>query len=152
MAHPGIHEGKYGFYPCTWETYQKLKVINVAYNRAKHDLAIWQRWERKDPHNRVARPKVKDAEGRVVGYGKDIVLPEPEVSSVFCEATIKKYDKNGRYVKEGLPDYKLKDYRIEEDYRRARYPVQAEEAVEFLSMSMETIDWLYQAILTHAQS
>jgi hypothetical protein len=29
-----VHEGKYGYYPCDWDIYHKLKELNMAYTKA----------------------------------------------------------------------------------------------------------------------
>jgi hypothetical protein len=148
--HPGIHQGKYGFYPCDWEVYHKLKVINMAFTKAISQKAAWERWDRKRPQNRVIRFKIKDAQGRVIGYENPIPMPEPEVCPIFCNKIVKKvqWDKQNNYHKDGIEEtfMELSTLPIYEDYRRARYPVQAEEAVEFLSLSSQLIDELYRKV------
>lgn len=125
-------EGKYGFYPCDWQTYYKLKIINMAYNKALHNKAIWDRWYRKQPQNRVIRAKLRDSNGRVVGYKISKPLPEPKVCSVFC----KKVDNKVEII----------DFPIYTDYRKARYPVKAEEACEGLSLRMDIINELFEKV------
>jgi hypothetical protein len=126
------HQGKYGYYPCDWDTYRKLKAINFAYSKALHGKKQWERWERKDPKNRVIRVKLKNSAGQVVGYQAPIPMSEPPICPVFC----KKINFDKVVISDSLYD----------DYRRARYPKPIPEAVEHLKNNLETINWLYSQI------
>jgi hypothetical protein len=45
-------KGKWGFYPCTYETYLKLKRIKKWYWETVYAAARYDRWHNKFPHNR----------------------------------------------------------------------------------------------------
>lgn len=113
-------EGKWGFYPCEWATYRKLKQLNMALTRARRLAANWNRWDRKLSHNRVMRKKIRNEAGQVVGFEAPVPMPEPPLCPVF-----------------GLS--RRED--IEADYRKARYPV-GKEDVKPLALSLAEIDRL----------
>jgi hypothetical protein len=125
-------QGKWGWYPCNIEVYHKLKAINLAYDNALHQMKTWQRWNRKDPKNRVSRKKLKDSNGQVVGYGIAEPIAEPEICPIFSK-------KNKDLVK-------MIENSVYEDYRKARYPVGSEAEVLPLSINLAKIDKLYSAI------
>lgn len=145
--HPGIYQGRWGFYPCDWETYRKLKELNKALTKARHQKAAWERWNRKMPHNRVMRAKLKDSSGRTVGYAAPVPMPEPELCPLFCEKYTKKvqWDRQHVYHKNGVEEtfVDLTTLPIEQDYRLARYPAPAEEACSPLSLKVDEINELY---------
>jgi len=60
-----VYKGKWGYYPCNYKTFLKLKEINKHYEKSKRDAKTWYRWARKIKSNRKG--------------------VKPEVSSVFCE-------------------------------------------------------------------
>lgn len=140
-------QGKWGYYPCDWETYRKLKELNMAYTKAMHEKAAWERWDRKEPQNRVIRGKLKNSSGQVVGYQAPLPMPEPELTSIFCKKVVKKviWGKKGQYYKDGKEEtfVELTDLPIYEDYRKARYPVVEEEGVTGLSMKLDLINELH---------
>jgi len=140
-------EGKYGWYPCDVETYHKLKALNMAFTKALHEKAAWDRWDRKEPQNRVIRAKLKNSAGQIVGYAVAVPQPEPALTSIFCKKVIKnvKWGKKGQYYKDGKDETfaELVDLPIYADYRKARYPVAGEEGVDGLSMKLELINELY---------
>lgn len=143
-------QGKYGWYPCDWATYQKLKKLNMAYDKALHEKACWERWDRKEPQNRVVRNKLKDLAGRVVGYAAPTPLPEPELTSIFCKKVVRKvqFDKKGNYHKDGVEEtfVEVEKMSIYEDYRKARFP-STEDNVGSLSLKSELIDELHNKLL-----
>ena len=144
-------QGKYGWYPCDIETYHKLKKLNMAFNKALHEKAAWERWDRKEPQNRVIRAKLKDSTGRVVGYQASIPMPEPELTSIFCKKVVKRvqWGKKGGFFKDGIDEthIELSDLPIYQDYCNARYPVAGEEGVSSLKMNMEIINELHGKII-----
>lgn len=144
-----MHKGKFGWYPCDITTYHKLKAINLAFDQAVHKMKAWERWERKDPNNRVSRKKLKDSTGRVVGYGVAEPITEPDICSVFCNKVVRKvnWDKNGTYYKDGIERTFVEcGASFYEDYRKARYPIENEADCQKLSRSLEEIDKLYLLI------
>lgn len=145
-----MFQGKYGWYPCDRETYHKLKKLNMAWNKALHAKARWERWDRKEPQNRVIRNKIRNSNGRVVGYQAPVPMPEPAVSPIFCNKILKnvKIDKKGNYHKDGKIEtfIEMIGLSIYEDYRKARYPVATEAECTSLSMSLSEIDELYSKL------
>jgi hypothetical protein len=141
-----IHKSKWGFHPCSYETYRKLRKLNALYGEALKQLAQWNRWNNKAPHNRVIRKKIRDSKGHTVGYQAPIPWDEPEIDSIFLDRKEKKvYGHQGHSYKHGImvPYYELLDYGIPEDYRRC-YPVATAEEVQPLSISESEIDRLYK--------
>jgi hypothetical protein len=142
-------QGKYGWYPCDWATYRKLKALNIDYDKALHEKARWERWERKEPQNRVVRAKLKDSKGNVVGYAAAIPQTEPEITSIFLTKVVRKTQwKNGKYYKDGIDEtvVELTSLPIFEDYWKSRYPVAGEEGVSSLSMNLDLINELYNKL------
>jgi hypothetical protein len=45
-------QSKWGFHPCNYETYRKLKELHKAYWQAIRDFSKWQRWINKQSQNR----------------------------------------------------------------------------------------------------
>jgi hypothetical protein len=142
------NQGKYGWYPCDIDTYRKLKKLNMAYTKAQHEKAAWDRWDRKEPQNRVMRGKLKNSSGQVVGYQAPLPMPEPELTSIFCKKVVRnvKWGKKGQFYKDGKDEtyVELTDLPIYQDYRNARYPVAGEEGVsEFSSSKLDLINELH---------
>lgn len=137
-------QGKYGFHPCTWETYKKLKEINKALTKAKHQKAAWERWERKQPQNRVMRPKLRDSNGRVVGYMAPIPILEPYLCPIFCE---KRIWPRQPWTKEEMVTINLVYADLEKYYSEARYPIPYEEACVCFSQSLiQMINEVYEKL------
>jgi hypothetical protein len=103
---------RFGFYPCEYDTYRKLRRLNFLRLLSLRQDARYERWARKLPHNRILRKR-----GRVVyENGKTVPCPEP------AKGMTKLFDG------------------IEEEYKRARYPKQTIEAVQKLNLSVADID------------
>ncbi len=116
-------KSKYGFYPCTYELYKKLKRLNfLAYESVRRNAA-WERWNRKLPHNRVIKRYDPACRGSGSRSKKMVVGPLPEP---FCCAEF-----NDSYIQ---PIYV--------DYRKARYPVASPELVKPIQLSEVKIDEL----------
>ena len=47
---------RWGYHPCNYETYRKLRKLHKAYWEGRRLLAKWHRWKAKRPHNRT-RPE-----------------------------------------------------------------------------------------------
>lgn len=73
-----VFESRWGFHSCDYDTFRKLKYLKKCYHQTLHDKAVWERWERKHPDNRVIRKwhRDRDADGRKMGC--EIVGPRPE--------------------------------------------------------------------------
>lgn len=79
-----VYKSKFGFHPCDKETYIKLKRLNYLFLQAEKMASRWNRWARKDEHNRVIRKRKKDEFGRKNGYEVIGPMPEPKIKSIFC--------------------------------------------------------------------
>lgn len=112
-----------------------LKELDKLWLRARRQRAAWHRWYRKLPHNRVRRPRIRDAHGRTVGYGPPVPLPEPELSAAFCRKT---------ELPSGRLEVILLDNWIEAAYRLARYPKPTRELVQPLPVADEEIRQRYE--------
>lgn len=110
------HKGRWGFYPCSYELYRKLKRLNFLAFMARRRLASWERWNRKEPQNRMLWQKQLGPRGWI----RKAIGPRPEPI---------------------VPPFDLECYdRIYADYRKARYPVASEEMVKPLILSETKID------------
>lgn len=52
MSNVQSFKSRWGFHPCDYETFRKLKAIHKWFWEFLHDYAAWQRWDRKFPKNR----------------------------------------------------------------------------------------------------
>jgi hypothetical protein len=98
------HKSHWGFHPCDYATYRKLKLLHGWYFQTLRDYAAWRRWSRKEPQNRVIREFLRDERGRCCGVKSTRVRPEP----AFCPL----------FVADGAPD----DLGVIGLYRLARRP------------------------------
>jgi hypothetical protein len=106
----------------------------------RRQVAAWRRWNAKLPHNRVTRQRVRDTEGRVVGYTQPVPVPEPPLPAVACRKLTRP---SGRVEVEfaGPSGRDLK--RLQEAYRLARRPrLTAEEVEPMLVTVAEVSAWL----------
>lgn len=154
VAAPAAHQSRWGFHPCDRETSRKLRFLNRAYQSALAKAAAWRRWERKAAHNRVARPRVRDASGRVVGYGPPVPLGEPGLCPVFSERKPgtesvwgTRTDGTRGFIDRatGRDVATVDDRGIPAAARLARWPRAAPESVIPLPLTVEEIDRLYAA-------
>lgn len=124
-----VFESKFGFHPCDYETYRKLKAIHKWYWQTLRAYANWERWNRKLPKNRVCRRWQRDTQGRKIGY--EIVGPAPE--PIVCPvleaeaACTRSFPGGSKWVR---------------DYHCARRPRKREEVVP-LFHTIEQINQLY---------
>ena len=76
-----VNEGKYGFYPCDYETYLKLKKLHKWYYQTLKDYARWYRWNVKEPKNKFYwEPRLNKTDKKV---RSNRPIPEPIYCSVF---------------------------------------------------------------------
>jgi hypothetical protein len=139
---------RWGFHPCDYSTYRKLKFLNLVYLEAVRKAHAWQRWQRKDPHNRVIRRRIRNAQGQTVGYEPPVPLPEPPLCSMFCRKTVTRrhVDKKGRHYKEGFLEecVVLEGVEVALDYAACRVPAPAAAAVVPLRLTPTAIDALHE--------
>lgn len=112
-----------------------LKELNRRLLLARRRKAAWERWQRKRPHNRVWRPRLRDDSGRVIGHGPPTPLPEPELPALFCRKI---------ELPSGRREVVLSHSVIEMAYRMARYPKASPEEVEALPIREEKVRALYE--------
>ena len=112
-----VVQGKYGFYPCSYGLYLKLKRLNYLCFLGKRRNAEWERWNRKLPHNRVIRQKKRNVAGQVIGYEIVGIRTEPIIAPCYDP-----------------------DATIYYDYRAARSPVSTPEGCFGLHNSEAVID------------
>ena len=134
---PGVVASRWGFHPCTRETDKKLRRLNRALAAARAKAAAWNRWARKLPHHRVARPRVRDAAGAVVGYGDPVPLKEPALPPAFVAVRWDAGLKRDVAV--------VADRGVPAAATAARTPVADPAAVAPLGLSMAEIDALLAA-------
>jgi hypothetical protein len=125
---PEVHKSRFGFHPCPWEVFAKLKCLHRWYWQTVREFAAWKRWERKLPTNRVIRRWIRDASGRRVGC--EGVGPRPEPT--YCPA----------FVRHG----KANDNGFVGDYQNARMPRAVAERVMPLSHSFDEIDAMFRRV------
>jgi hypothetical protein len=131
-----VFHGRWGFYPCAVEAYRKLRRLNLLRFRSAVAEAAWNRWNRKMPHNRIARQTVRDGSGRPIrrepkldDLGQQIPIPEPRRPIAAA------------YVKAGGKNFAVHISKlIEADYRAARYPKASEGEVARLSLTPAQVD------------
>jgi len=112
-----VIKGRWGFYPCEYEVYRKLKKLNAAYYKSERREAEYLRWCRKEPQNRVIRKKIRNEKKQVVGYEAPIPRPEPKrYPNLFADVLY--------------------------NYHLSRMPVAKEEDVKPLTISMKELDSL----------
>lgn len=110
-----VVKGRWGFYPCEYEVYRKLKKLNAASYKAERREGEYNRWLRKEPQNRVIRKKIRNEKNQVIGYEAPIPRPEPKrYPNLFAD--------------------------IWSNYQRSRMPCQKAEDVKPLTISLEELD------------
>jgi hypothetical protein len=143
-----VFQSRWGFHPCEYSTYRKLKFLSLVYQRAVRLAHAWERWKRKDPHNRVSRRRIRNEQGQTIGYANPVPVAESSICPVFSRKVQQKcfVDKKGNHFKEGFLDEMVvtDDPRIATDYSAARMPVPDPGAVRPLQSTVAEIDALYE--------
>jgi len=143
-----MFRSRWGNHPCDYQTFHKLKLLNIVYQEAIRRARAWQRWYRKDPHNRVVRRRIRNAQGQTIGYEPSIPVPEPVLCAVFSQKTLEKrqVDKRGNFSRDGFVEERvvLEHAWIPGDYAAARKPVSEPADVRPLHCSAAEIDDLYE--------
>jgi hypothetical protein len=150
-----VYQSRWGFHPCDYQTYRKLKFLNLAYLKAVRQARAWMRWKRKDPHNRVIRRRKRNDKGQTIGYEKPIPMPAPRICEVFSRKILEKcyVDKKGNYCKEGFMEEKvvMLDLGVAQDYAASRIPRNTKEEVVPLRNSLEAIIELFEIARSWAE-
>lgn len=119
------YKSKWGYHPCDYETYQKLRKINYVRYLSVKMQASWNRWRRKEPQNRVIRKWTKNENNQKTGY--EIIGPRPEPARCLV-----------------FSDKWNLIYAIEHDYANAKIPRANKENVQPLRLSKDEINELYE--------
>lgn len=147
-----MFQSRWGFHPCDYQTYRRLKILNQVYQQAIRLAHAWARWERKAPHNRVLRRRIRNEKGQTIGYEPPIPLPEPSICSVFTQKIfeIVHVDKQGSFSREGFRVEKVitDDLGIPADYASARKPVPEPAEVQPLHHTVAELEELYEKART----
>lgn len=137
---PSVHSSRWGFHNSDYQTYRKLKALNLLYLEALRRAAAWERWSRKEPHNRLIRRK----------DGSREPLPEPALSPLFSRKVKKTTDYwKGKFIKEGhvYETVETTDHGIREAYY-STWPVASAVEVRPLTLSVDFINDLYERAVT----
>lgn len=126
-----VFETKWGFVAYSYEDYKKLKQLNKIFYKARTHAARWNRWARKDEHNRVEKKWLRNEEGQKIGFEVIGPLNEPVVCPLFS----KKHRWFDQYVT---------DKAVEVEYRNSHRPVLNEEDVIERGFSSSDIDKLLE--------
>jgi hypothetical protein len=137
------HRSRWGWHLLDYETFQVLKRLNARCEEAARRYAAWRRWQRKKPHNRVIRRKIRDAEGHSVGTEVLGPRPEPPLDPLFClrSRVLSFRGENGERLKQGrwMEELRFSDLGIRVAYRTARQPATAPELVQALRFTPDEI-------------
>ena len=143
-----MFRSRWGFHPCDYQTFRKLKLLNQVYLRAVRLEHAWTRWKRKEPHNRVLRRRIRNEKGQTISYEPPLPLPEPTICQVFSQkvAETLHVDRKGNVFREGFLEEKVvtDDLWIPADYATARRPALDPSAVQALHLSVTAIEELYE--------
>jgi hypothetical protein len=154
-----VVQGKWGFYPCSRETYLKLKKLNFYYMQAQKQAATWFRWARKLDKNRAGNePSVNPVFTKFVPVGSQKWAGTRSIKTVFADKEQETYyflipnkyeKKTGKWG-----DYYaacghnsdntilINSRGIPRAYQMARIPRKDEKEVSPLVLSIESIDLL----------
>jgi hypothetical protein len=102
----------------------------------RQQVAAWLRWAAKKSENRVKRERLRDAAGRVVGYGPPVPVPEPPLPAVGCR---KLELPSGRVLVELAGPFGVDLRRLQEAYWLARRPQKSEADVGVLSVTEDEV-------------
>src|SRR5260370_28023809 len=99
-----MFQSRWGFHPCDYLTYRKLKFLNQVCLRAIRLAHAWERWQRKDPHNRVTRRRIRNDKRQTIGYESLVPLPVPRICTGFSQKVYERrhVDKKGKFSREGF--------------------------------------------------
>lgn len=139
---PRAVQGKYGYYPASYETYLKLKKLNKAYWKSLRQEAAWERWDRKAPQNRLLRKRIRNEKGQVIKT--EVIGPAPEPVIPPCFASVEEVPARqfGSYTIHATKRIVRKNlgFHTPAEYSKARYPMPTSEQVSPLLITPEQID------------
>jgi hypothetical protein len=131
-----MHQSRWGFHPCSLDEFRALQALWRAVLVRRRRVAAWRRWNAKAPHNRVKRERIRDPNGRVVGYGEPVPVAEPPLPTIACRKVTRPSGK----VEIEFAGPSGKDLRrLQAAYRQARRPRVVAEEVEPLPVTKEEL-------------
>jgi hypothetical protein len=140
------YKSKWGYHPCSFEVYQKLKQLYKIIWEAVRYHRKWQRWNEKKKENRKVYEVIRDETGRKKKKKATGNASEPPICPLFSHKrfAIRPTDFDGERVFLGREDYDLLfiDHYIISAYHAARIPRESEEEVDPLPLSEAQIDQL----------
>jgi len=145
VAPAEAHRSRWGYHPCDYATFLKLRQLHKAYQKALRQYHEWLRWSRKAPQNRVLRRAVRDEQRRRVGTEVVGPRPEPPLDPTFVRREMVKVTWHaGRYHKEGVEVERVTfgTAGVPESYRLARFPAATPGDVKAMPLSVQQIDAL----------
>jgi hypothetical protein len=129
-----------------------LKFLNQVYLKAVRLARTWERWHRKDPHNRVARCRLRNAMGQTIGYEQPFPVAEPKICPVFSQKVLEQrhVDKKGQVCREGFMEERVvtNDLSIPADFASARKPVAEAALVQPLHFTVAELEELCEKART----
>ena len=68
MTTPTVYPSRWGFHPCDYQTYRKLKLLHAVYQKAVRQAHAWRRWKLdwltpEKPGSYTLLARAKDASG-----------------------------------------------------------------------------------------
>lgn len=91
VVEKNVYQSRWGFHPCDKETFQMLKFLHKHWHITVRQSADWERWNRKEPQNRVIREWIRDDQGHKVGSRVIGPRPEPQVCPHFTHDVCRDY-------------------------------------------------------------
>jgi len=123
------YQGRWGYHACDFDTFKKLKKLYSFYWKALRRNAEWERWNRKEPQNRILRKWYRNENGQKTGFEIVGPKPEPQRYPVFGKLN---------FVPEGC--HALNSMGIEAAYAIARYPYATPDDVKSIGLTPDQID------------
>jgi hypothetical protein len=147
MTTATIYASRWGYHPCDYQTYRKLKLLHAVYQKAVRQAHAWRRWKRKDPHNRVLRRRIRNSLRQTIGHEPAVPRAEPPLCPLFLQKiSQKRYaDKKGVHYPNGYleEEVAINELGIALDYAQARKPVSSPNDVAGLQNTVAQITSLY---------
>lgn len=158
-----VYKSRWGYHPISYEQSKKIRFINGVFAKAQHRKAAWNRWNNKEPQNRVQRRYLRDSLGFKIGTeilkdqnGNPLPWSEPDICNVFytkipCEVWSKVDGKWGWHNSDQLKKIVISEtgkkmLTILYASRLARMPQTNPETVKDFPITDDEIDDLYEKV------
>ena len=119
---------RWGFHPCSHETYLKLKELNKLFWKAQRVAGAWLRWNRKDSGNRYYWDYLPSSGPRPKKVRSNRAIPKPQMCSVW--GFVSRWGDSAQLDSKGVCG----------DYRNARMPCKNRTDVKPLKLSIKQIE------------